>query len=74
MSTYINMNNPETRKNDFSDCPDILKEYLYYLESIRALSVRTVNGYAIDLRVFFRFMKKHRNLIPTDIPFEKINI
>lgn len=74
MSTYINMNNPETRKNDFSDCPDILKEYLYYLESIRALSVRTVNGYAIDLRVFFRFMKKHRNLIPSDIPFDKINI
>lgn len=74
MSTYINMNNPNTRKNDFSDCPDILKEYLYYLESIRALSARTVNGYSIDLRIFFRFMKLHRGQVPSDISFEKINI
>lgn len=74
MSTYINMNNPATSKNDFSDCPDILKEYLYYSESIRALSPRTVNGYSIDLRTFFRFMKQHRGLVAKDCPFEKIDI
>ncbi len=74
MSTYLNMNNPETRKNDFSDCPEIMKEYLYYLENIRALSTRSINGYSIDLRTFFRFMKLHRGLSTPDVPFEKITI
>ena len=74
MSTYLNMNNPQRRRNDFSDCPDILKEYLYYLENIRALSVRTVNGYSIDLRLFFRFLKQLKGLSQPDCPFEKIDI
>ncbi len=68
------MTNPQTRKNDFSDCPQILKEYLYYLESIRALSVRSVNGYAIDLRTFFRFVKIHRGFVAPDGVLNKIDI
>lgn len=74
MSTYLNMSNPQTRKNDFSDCPEILKQYLYYLENIRALSARSVNGYAIDLRTFFRFMKWHRGMVDSDADFSKISI
>ena len=72
MSTYLNMNDPKHRKNDFSDCPEILKEYLYYSEAIRSLSVRSVNGYYIDLRNFFRFLKQHKGLVPSDLDFEKI--
>ena len=74
MSTYLNMSNPQTRKNDFSDCPEILKQYLYYLENIRALSARSVNGYAIDLRTFFRFMKWHRGMVDSDADFSKSSI
>ena len=72
MSTYLNMNNPKRRKNDFSDCPEILKEYLYYSETIRSLSARSVNGYYIDLRTFFRFLKRHKRLVSDDLEFDKI--
>ena len=66
------MNNPKRRKNDFSDCPEILKEYLYYSETIRSLSARSVNGYYIDLRTFFRFLKRHKRLVSDDLEFDKI--
>ena len=72
MSTYLNMNNPERRKNDFSDCQEILKEYLYYSESILSLSVRSVNGYYIDLRTFFRFLKQHKGLVAPETKFDEI--
>lgn len=74
MSTYINMTDPKHRRNDLSDCPEPVKEYLYYLETIRGLSPRTINGYAIDLRTFFRFMKWRRGLVADDAAFEKIDL
>ena len=72
MSTYLNMNNPERRKNDFSDCPEILKEYFYYSETIRSLSARSVNGYYIDLRTFFRFLKQYKGLVASETKFDEI--
>lgn len=74
MSTYLNMSNPKRRQNDFSDLPQPVKEYLYYLETIRALSVRTVNGYAIDLRTFFRFIKMRRGLVADTEDPENIDL
>lgn len=74
MSTYLNVNNPKKRRNDFSDCPEILKEYLYYLETIRALSIRTVNAYSIDLRTFFRFLKLFRGMVPDSLIFDEISL
>ncbi len=58
----------------FEDCPEILSEYLFYLETIRNVSLRTVEGYYIDLRTFFRYMKYRRKLVPSDIEFETIDI
>ncbi|MGN0452931.1 MAG: tyrosine recombinase XerC [Ruminococcus sp.] len=52
----------------------ILKEYLFYLQTIKEKSVRTVNEYFIDLRTFFRFMKLNRGVVKADIPFEDISI
>ena len=43
--------------NTYEGCPDILKEFLFYMETIKNLSPRTVEGYFIDLRLFFRFLK-----------------
>ena len=31
------------------DCPDILREFLFYLETIQGRSPKTVNGYYIEL-------------------------
>ncbi len=52
----------------------ILKEYLYYQQTIRQKSPKTVDEYFLDLRTFFRFMKLNRKLVPSDTEFESITI
>lgn len=60
---------------DFRDeAPQILKEYLFYQETVRVRSPKTVNEYFIDLRTFFRYLKLHRGLVPADSEFDKIKI
>ena len=46
------------------DCPSQLRDYLFYMETIKGRSENTVNGYYTDLRMFFRFMKIHRGILP----------
>ncbi len=46
--------------SDYSDCPDFLKEFLYYMQTIKGLSVRSVEAYYIDLKLFFRFIIQKR--------------
>ena len=52
----------------------ILKEYLYYLQTIQAKSLKTVDEYFIDLRTFFRFFKQHRRLVGDETNFDAITI
>lgn len=52
----------------------ILKEYLFYQQTIRQKSVKTVDEYFLDLRTFFRYLKVHRGLAPSDCDFEEIPI
>ena len=73
MSTYIDSRKPNSH-GDYKDCPELVVRFLYDSETIRGLSPRTVNGYYIDLRTFFRFLKKQRNLVPDSVDFESINI
>lgn len=56
------------------EAPQVILDYLYYLQTIRNKSQKTVNEYYLDLRTFFRFIKHRRHLIDDDIPFNKINI
>ncbi|MEG1126636.1 MAG: tyrosine-type recombinase/integrase [Oscillospiraceae bacterium] len=72
MSTYIDTRNLNAA-NNYDDCPVNAKDFLYYCETIRNLSARTVNGYYIDLRTFFKFLKMHRGLDAGAI-FEEIVI
>lgn len=39
------------------DCPSFLKDFLFYMESIKGRSSRTVEAYYIDLRLFLRFLQ-----------------
>ena len=55
MSTYIRTVHPE-RHAPYLDIPDDVVEYLHYLDFVKQRSPRTINGYYIDLRGFFRFM------------------
>ncbi len=57
-----------------TDAFPILKDYLFYLQTIKDKSEKTVNEYFIDLRTFFRFLKFKRGFVPQDIPFEEISI
>lgn len=54
--------------------PDIVQQYAMYLRNIKGLSGKTVESYCMDLRTFFRFMKRNQNLVNSDIPLEEISV
>lgn len=56
------------------EAPQVIKDYLYYLQTIRNKSQKTVDEYYIDLRTFFRFIKQQRGLVNNDIQFDEIKI
>ena len=60
--------------NTLEDCPDVLKRFLVYLQTIKGKSHKTVYEYFLDLRMFFRFLKKNRGLVSKDVNFEEITI
>ena len=47
--------------SDYSDAPAILKEFLYYSQTIRGLSAKSVEAYYIDLKLFLKYMVQKRN-------------
>lgn len=53
--------------------PIILRDFLSYLQTIKGKSINTVKVYFYDLRVFFRFIKVHRNLVDKQLKFEEID-
>lgn len=60
--------------NTLTDCPDVLKRFLVYLQTIKGKSPKTVYEYFLDLRMFFRFLKKNRDLVASDVNFDEITI
>lgn len=54
--------------------PVILKDFLNYIQTIKGKSENTVLVYFYDLRVFLRFMKLHRNMVPESVEFDDIDI
>ncbi len=59
---------------DFSDAPEVLNEFLYYMETIRNLSPLTVSEYYIDLHTFLRFIKRHRGMCSPDMELHEISV
>jgi len=58
----------------YRDCPQILKEFLIYHETIKGQSKLTISEYYLDLRMFFRFMKLMRNDMPINTVLDDIDI
>lgn len=63
----------------YSDCPQIVRDFLVYHETIKGQSQRTISEYYLDLRMFFRFMKLMRSDMPIhtrldDIPIKDIDL
>lgn len=62
------------RKEEFSQLPQIVQQYLLYLEAIKGHSELSVIEYASDLRTFFRFIAKEKGLVSSDTPDDEIDI
>ena len=63
----------------YTDCPQVLRDFLAYHENIKAQSPRTISEYYLDLRMFLRFIKLMRNDMPVNsdlniIPIKDIDI
>ena len=58
----------------YTDCPQILRDFLTYHETIKGQSPRTISEYYLDLRMFLRFIKLMRNDMPIDTRLEDIPI
>ena len=57
-----------------SDCPQILRDFLAYHETIKGQSPKTISEYYLDLRMFFRFMKLMRAGMPVRSRLDEITI
>lgn len=55
-------------------CPEVIKQFLTYCETIRGRSSRSVEGYCVDLRTFFRYILLIRGMVEKGTDFEKISI
>lgn len=58
----------------YTDCPQILRDFLAYHETIKGQSYRTISEYYLDLRMFLRFIKLMRNDMPVRTNLDDINI
>lgn len=63
----------------YTDCPQVLRDFLAYHENIKAQSPRTISEYYLDLRMFLRFIRLMRNDMPVNsdlniIPIKDIDI
>lgn len=58
----------------YSDCPQILREFLTYHETIKGQSPLTISEYYLDLRMFLRFIKLMRNEMSVNTDLETISI
>lgn len=73
MSSYIDVVHPE-RHAPYLDIPDDVVDYLHYLDFVKQHSPRTVNGYYLDLRSFFRFMAVQWHLVSEDADPSQIDL
>ena len=58
----------------YADCPQILRDFLTYHETIKGQSPRTISEYYLDLRMFLRFIKLMRYDMPIHTRLDDIDI
>ncbi len=62
------------RQEELAALPSLVRQYLNYLSGVKSKSQLTVLEYASDLRLFFRYIARSRNLCDSTIPLDEINI
>ncbi|MBO5952640.1 MAG: tyrosine recombinase XerC [Oscillospiraceae bacterium] len=58
----------------YTDCPQILRDFLTYHETIKGQSQLTISEYYLDLRMFLRFIKLMRSDLPIHTRLDDIDI
>ena len=58
---------------DSKEFPQIMREFLAYHKAVMGHADKTVEEYALDLRLFFRWLLRERGL-HGDAPFEEIDV
>ncbi len=58
--------------NFMDEAPDIIKNFLLYMQNIKGRSLKTIDEYYIDLRTFFRYINMSRKI--SDAEFDEIKI
>lgn len=56
------------------EAPEVIKDFLGYLQNIKGKSQKTVEEYYLDLRTFFRYIKILKGREKPDAEFDKIQI
>ena len=62
------------RREEFYTLPQLVQDYLIYIEAIKGHSELSVIEYASDLRTFFRFLAVQKGLFPADTEESEIDI
>lgn len=62
------------KREEFYQLPQLVQDYLVYIEAIKGHSELSVIEYASDLRTFFRFILRHKGVFPMDTPDEKMDL
>ncbi|WP_125154535.1 tyrosine-type recombinase/integrase [Clostridium rectalis] len=57
-----------------NELPKRVEDFLNYLKVIKNKSQNTIDGYEVDLRMFFRFYKIDKGLVSKDIKFSSVDI
>ncbi len=60
--------------NFMDEAPDVIKQFLLYMQNIKGRSLKTIDEYYIDLRTFFRFINYNRKLCDSPLNFDEIKI
>ena len=56
------------------EAPQLIRDFLVYHETIQGHSRHTVDEYFLDLRNFFRFLKRDRGLVAANTPLDTVTI
>ena len=56
------------------NCPTLLRDFLFYMETIRGRSVKTVEAYYTDLHTFFCFMKTYKGFCDSNLSTKDMDI
>lgn len=62
------------KREEFNELPQLVQQYLLYIDAIKGHSELSVIEYASDLRTFFRFIARHKNLVSNNIDDNEIDL